>query len=427
MAVIRPFRGLRYTKKAGDIASLACPPYDIVSEKERLSLLEENPYNMIRLELPEGDDPYAEAKAMLDRWAGDEILTHDEDEGIYIYEEEFLTRIDHGETKKLRGFICRVRLEDFSSKVILPHEETLSKAKEDRLKLMKSTFCNFSQIYSLYKDEGRVTGQRLDNLVSSAKPRYEFSDGLVTHRMWVINDRLAIKAIADDFADRKLYIADGHHRYETALSFRNYLRESGTYCPGAGYVMMMLVDMEHPGLEVFPTHRLIKGLENFDGERLIKDCGEYFYTEERDDITEIEAQLTELYRDNKKAFGYYGGGDSWVLLTLKDESIMDKVLPERSEAGRKLDVAILHSLILEKLLGIDSENMAGGLNLSYTRSAAEALDSVRNGGSQCAFIINPTKVSEIGAVADAGEKMPQKSTYFYPKIKTGLVMNDLRV
>lgn len=382
---------------------------------------------MIRLELPKGENPYEEAKSLLDEWLESDIMTHDEEEGIYIYEEEFKTQVDHGETKKLRGFICRVQVEDFSAGIVLPHEETLSKAKEDRLNLMKSTFCNFSQIYSLYIDEKHVTSNRLDNLASTTKPRYEFDDGLVIHRMWVVNDKLSIAAIAEDFADRKLYIADGHHRYETAINFRNYCRDNGIYCPGSNYVMMMLVDMAHPGLVVFPTHRLIKGIDNFDGEKLMNDCKEFFFAEEREDVSDMEKKLTELYNEGKKAFGYYGGNEKWTLLTLKDLSVMENVLPDKSEASRGLDVSVLHSLILEKLLGIDKENMASGKNLVYTRSFDEAISEVDAKNAQCAFIINPTRVEEIGAVARAGEKMPQKSTYFYPKIITGLCINDLKL
>jgi uncharacterized protein (DUF1015 family) len=425
MAVIKPFNAIRYTQNAGKIEALACPPYDIISDSEREALIERNPYNMVRLELPKGEDPYTEAKTTLEKWISEDIMTHDEAPGIYIYEEEFKVSVDHGETKKLKGFICRVRVEDFKNNVVLPHEETLSKAKEDRLNLMKATGCNFSQIYSLYIDDQHSTLQRIENLSATTAPRYEFDDGLVVHRLWVVNDTVAINAIAEDFADRKLYIADGHHRYETAINYRNYCRENNIYCPGSEYVMMMLVDMAHPGLVVFPTHRLIKNLDSFDAEKLINDCKEYFITEKRTDVTVMEDVLKKLYDDGKKAFGFYAGKGIWTLLTLKDISVMNNILPDKSEASRQLDVSVLHNLILEKLLGIDKENMANQVNLTYTRSFEEAVTSVDNGESQCAFIINPTRVEEIGAVAAAGEKMPQKSTYFYPKIITGLAINDL--
>ena len=421
MAEIKPFRALRYTAKAGDIAKLTCPPYDIISEKERLAFLSENPHNVVRLELPKGEDPYAEAGRTLKSWVDGEILRRDTDPGFYIYEEEFEAC---GIRKKVKGFVCLVKLEEFSKGIILPHEETLSKAKEDRFRLMEATGCNFSQIYSLYMDEAHTTGARLDAL-SSGKPRYEFSDGAVTHRMWIVNDREAIGAIAADFENRKLYIADGHHRYETALNYRNRRRELGKDTGSEDYVMMMLVDMEHDGLVVFPTHRLVRGLADFSADRLLAACGEKFEVAPEQDIGTIEAKLNELYRMEKKAFAFYGGGDGWTLLVLKDSGAMKDALPEKSDAYRNLDVSVLHSLILEKYLGIDKENMAKQVNLTYTRSFAEAVNSVKNGDSQCAFILNPTRVTEIRDVAAAGEKMPQKSTYFYPKLITGLVMNQL--
>lgn len=231
---------------------------------------------------------------------------------------------------------------------------------------------------------------------------------------------MAIAAICEDFAERKLYIADGHHRYETAIHFRDWCHEQGL-CPEGGeadYVMMMLVDMEHEGLVVFPTHRLVRDLPGFDEEALLRGCADYFDLERRTDVSNMEAVLSGLYNEGKKAFGYYGGGEEWVLLTLKDISVMEKVLPDKSAASQGLDVSVLHSLVLEKVLGIDAENMAKQINLTYTRSFEEAVSSVREGKSQCAFILNPTRVTEIRDVAAAGEKMPQKSTYFYPKLIT---------
>ena len=421
MAEIKPFRALRYTGKAGDIAKLTCPPYDIISEEQRLAYLAENPHNVVRLELPKGENPYGQAGETLKSWLADGILRRDSDPGFYIYEEEFEA---YGVRKKVKGFVCLVKLEEFSKGIVLPHEETLSKAKEDRFHLMEATGCNFSQIYSLYMDEAHTTGARLDAL-SSGKPRYEFSDSAVTHRMWIVNDREVIKAICADFENRKLYIADGHHRYETALNYRNRRREQGTATGGEDYVMMMLVDMEHDGLVVFPTHRLVRGLKDFNAEKLLAACGEKFEVTPEEDIGTAETNLNDLYLQGKKAFAFYAGGSGWTLLVLKDPGAMDAVLPDKSEAYRGLDVSVLHSLILEKYLGIDKENMANQVNLTYTRSSAEAVESVKKGESQCAFILNPTRVTEIRDVAAAGEKMPQKSTYFYPKLITGLVMNRL--
>lgn len=425
MAEIKGYKGLRFNcEKAGKIEELVCPPYDIISDQQREEYIKTNPHNIIRLELPKGDDKYNKAAEILKDWLEKGILVKEDKPAIYIYEEEFTA---YGERKAIKGIICRVKLEEFSKGIILPHEFTLSKAKEDRLNLMKATNCNFSQIYSLYMDGGKNTLGKIDNL-SKSEPDIQLQDNdNVTHRMWIIKDEKAIADICSDFTDRKLYIADGHHRYETALNYRNYLREQGLAKEGdaCDYQMMMLVDMEHPGLVVFPTHRLVRNLDSFNAERVIDSCKEYFDVTEHSDINTIESTLMELYNQGKKAYAFYCGGSSYKLLVLKDTNIIKKLLPNASTATQQLDVTILHTLILEKIFGIDAENMAKQINLTYTKIFDEAISSVQQGNSQCAFILNPTRVSEIREVASNGEKMPQKSTYFYPKMITGLVMNQL--
>lgn len=425
MAEIKGYKGLRFNcEKAGKIKELVCPPYDIISDQQREEYIKTNPHNIIRLELPKGDDKYNKAAEILKDWLENGILIKEDKPAIYIYEEEFTA---YGERKAIKGIICRVKLEEFSKGIILPHEFTLSKAKEDRLNLMNATNCNFSQIYSLYMDGGKNTLGKIDSL-SKSEPDIQLQDNdNVTHRMWIIKDEKAIADICSDFADRKLYIADGHHRYETALNYRNYLREQGLAKEGdaCDYQMMMLVDMEHPGLVVFPTHRLVRNLDSFNAERVIDGCKEYFDVTEHSDINTIESTLMELYNQGKKAYAFYCGGSSYKLLVLKDTNIIKKLLPNASTATQQLDVTILHTLILEKIFGIDAENMAKQINLTYTKIFDEAISSVQQGNSQCAFILNPTRVSEIREVASNGEKMPQKSTYFYPKMITGLVMNQL--
>ncbi|MDP4120171.1 MAG: DUF1015 domain-containing protein [Bacillota bacterium] len=426
MAEIKGFKGLRYnTEKAGEIETLCCPPYDIISDAQRLDYIKENEYNIIRLELPKGENPYNEAADILNNWLQNDILVRENKEAIYIYEQDFSA---YGACKSVKGLICRVKIEEFSKGVVLPHEETLSKAKEDRLNLMKATNCNFSQIYSLYMDEEHKTTKALDEL-SKGEPDLCVTDpDNVTHKMWIITDEDAISSIAADFIDRKLYIADGHHRYETALNYRNYLRGAGKAKPGdaCDYQMMALVDMQHEGLVVFPTHRLVRDLPSFDCEKAKKDCAEYFDIIEKTDVSSMEAELDVLFKSGKKAFGMYCGGDNYTILVLKDMKVINEMLPQKSEASRGLDVTVLHTLILQKLFKIDAENMAKQINLTYTKIFDEAIDSVKSGKSQCAFILNPTKVTEIRDVASAGEKMPQKSTYFYPKLITGFVVNQLQ-
>lgn len=423
MATLKGMRALRFSEKAGEISKLCCPPYDIISEEQRLGYIAENEHNVIRLELPKGEEPYKEASSILAKWLEEGILTRDE-ESLYVYEEEFTVGAD---TMKVKGIIGRVKLEEFSKGIVLPHEETLSKAKEDRLNLMKATGCNFSQIYSLYMDDGNKTRPQVDEL-SKGAPEIEFADEAgVIHRLWKTSDAETIAKIAADFEDRKLYIADGHHRYETGINYRNYMRENGLAKEGdeCDYIMMMLVEMENEGLKVFPTHRLVRDLPDFSKEKLLEAASEYFDITSLTGVESIEPELERYYNEGKKAFALFCGGDSYDMLVLKDISVMENVLPGCSDALRGLDVSVLHSLVLERSMGIDKANMAAQINLTYTKIFEEAIDGVNNGNFQCAFILNPTRVSEIRDVAQAGEKMPQKSTYFYPKLITGLVMNKL--
>ncbi len=426
MAEIKPFRGMRYnTELAGEIAQLCCPPYDIISEEERLSYIAENEYNVIRLELPkEGEDVYKQAGEILDLWREKGVLVHEDKPAVYIYEEEFNA---YNKRSSVKGIIARVKVEEFSKGVILPHEFTLSKAKTDRFNLMKATNCNFSQIYALYMDEEHTTLKTID-VLSKGDPDQKFTDNdHITHKLWIITDEKVIQKLTADFADRKLYIADGHHRYETALNYRDYCRANGISKEGdpQDYQMIYLVDMQHPGLVVFPTHRMVRDLENFDRDEVLRGCEEYFDIKKFTSVGNINSELGKQYKQGNKAFGFYCGKGEWYLLVLKDIGVMSKVLPDLSPASQQLDVSVLHSLILEKTMGIDKENMANQINLTYTKFFEEAIMKVDRGEFQCSFILNPTRVTEIRDVAAAGEKMPQKSTYFYPKMITGMVMNDL--
>ncbi len=424
MAEIRPFCALRFTESAGPLEELICPPYDIISEEQRKAYLQTNKNNIIRLELPRDEaDPYGEAEKTLRAMLDAGVLKQDEQPALYVYEIEFSLENNPNERYRLHGMVGQVHLEEFDKGIVLPHEETLSKAKEDRLNLMKATGCNFSDVYSLYNDAtGNV--QKVLAAAMEQTPLCEVTDEAgLTHRLWAITDADALLAITTQLADTKLYIADGHHRYETAINYRNYLREHGTPVgENSDYIMMMVVEMSHPGLVVFPTHRLLRGLENFSAEAVTAACADDFYIKEMP-LCALHEQLNKAYEAGEKAFGFYSGGNTATLMTLKDTAVMDRLLPQLSVASRHLDVNVLHTLVLERLLGIDKANMAQQINLTYTRSLHEALDGVNNGHYQASFILNPTRVSEIRDVAAAGEKMPQKSTYFYPKLITGLTMN----
>ena len=421
MAEIKGFKGMRFAQQAGALDKLTCPPYDIISEEQRLGYLAENEHNIIRLELPKGEEPYATAGKVLKEWLADGTLMREDKEAVYIYEEEFTAK---GKTMTIKGFIAACKLEEFSKGIVLPHEETLSKAKEDRLNLMKATGCNFSQIYSLYMDDGSKTRPKIDALSAGAPDLQLTDENGIIHRMWIVSDEADVASICADFTDRKLYIADGHHRYETGINYRNWCRENGTPVGAdSDYIMMMMVEMENEGLVVFPTHRLVRDLESFDRDAVLAKIADKFEVTHESGIENIESELDALYAEGKKAYALYCGGNEWDKLVLKDISVMEKALPGCSKALRELDVSVLHTLILEDSFGIDKANMAAQINLTYTRVFDEAIEGVKSGKFQCAFILNPTRVSEIRDVAAAGEKMPQKSTYFYPKLITGMVMN----
>jgi uncharacterized protein (DUF1015 family) len=418
MATIKGFKGLRYTEKAGSLKELCCPPYDIISEKERQELLKTNPHNIIRLELPTsykdgegvvGTAAYEEAGKVLDNWLHQGILADDKQENIYVY--EFSFTLD-GITRSVKGFIPLIKIHEFSENIILPHEETLSKAKTDRFNLMTATGANFSQIYSLFSDEKNDVLAVLESATTSS-PISEFTDEAdVTHKLWKISDFDVISKIADLMRDKQVFIADGHHRYETALNYMKSVNGGGT----SSFVPMFLVSMENPGLAVFPTHRIVRDYKSFNYTDLIAKSGEYFNITENLSKDESLKLSDEAFKTEKNAFVIYYGG-KYTLMILKNKMGNDVL--------SNLDVSVLHSLVLERLLGIDKENMAAQTNLTYIKDLNDAISAVDNGTANCAFLMNATRISEIRDVSLVGGKMPQKSTYFYPKLTTGLVMNRI--
>jgi len=417
MAIIKPFKGLRYSDNAGDLEQLCCPPYDIINDNEREKLIDTNDYNIIRLEKPEQTpEGYKDAAKTLAEWLKEGILRDDEADCIYAYEFSFF---DSGNIRAVKGFVSLVQLHEFAEGVVLPHEETLSKAKTDRFSLMTETGCNFSQIYSLYQDPTNL-GLSILNYATMGEPTSEFTDkDTVTHKLWAISDPEVIAKLTKLMADKKVYIADGHHRYETALAYKAANTGGTSDC-----VPMFLVNMENPGLTVWPTHRIVRDLKGFDYRMILAKSMQYFEVAEHHSCEKSIAALNEAAKNGKNAFVMYTG-DRFTLMTLKDPNIMNSILADKAESLRSLDVSVLHSLVLERLFGIDKENMAAQRNLTYTRDFNEAISAVKSKTANCSFLLNSTPIQAISDVASTGEKMPQKSTYFYPKLTTGLVMNRI--
>lgn len=437
MATIAPFNGLRFnTDIVGDLSAVTAPPYDIISPEQQKQLYDAHPFNVIRLEngeeFPEDDEThnkYTRSAEFLEDWMQSEVLRQDFTPSVYVYGQKFTLK--DGRTLSYKGLMCLVKLEEFEKKIILPHEETLSKAKTDRLNLMRATGANFSPIYSIFNDNGGAVAEIIRK-ASADEPQNSFvSADKVTQSLWQVSDGDTIAKLAEAFATKQLFIADGHHRYETALNFRNEMIKQNPKHTGNelyNYIMMFLVPMEEKGLVVFPTHRLVKNVTNFNEAELIDRLGENFDVSKifaYSGISEaIERKLAENGED--KVFAMYTGKDYYYFLRLKSTDIAKHENILKSEAYRLLDVTILHTLILGKYFGINAENMKNQTNLCYTRDAAEAEKTVKDGDFQCAFFLNPTKIKEIKEISLANEKMPQKSTYFYPKLITGLIMNKFQ-
>jgi len=432
MASVAPFCGIRYHHDlAQDLARLITPPYDVISPADQEHLYRAHPNNIIRLELGRtlpGDNAtenrYTRASRFYRQWLAQGILQKEDRPAFYLYRQEFT--ID-GTPKIRTGIIGAVKIEPYEKKVILPHEETLSSAKADRLELMRACRASFSPIFGLYADPTGTLDELLARVAAREAAASCTDDEGHKHALWLITEDDETDAIAAGLADKQIFIADGHHRYETA---QTYQKERGETPPDAPwhFVMMTLVNLYDPGLVILPTHRLIKNLPGLDFAAFLASLASNFLIAEYrlGDGGSLDHFLTMLQAtgaEGRHAFGLCADGANLYLLVLKNTVDPDRVLgPGRSAAWRRLDVAILQSLVLERLLGIDETACRQGEFLSYTRDAGEAMAALAAGTHQLAFLLNATPVTSVTAVAQSGEKMPQKSTFFYPKLMTGLVM-----
>jgi uncharacterized protein (DUF1015 family) len=358
------------------------------------------------LEYPDSGAPGA--TRTLEEWIANGILKRDTSPAFYIYEQEFPF---HGQRRTMKGLLCRVKTD--GDEAIAEFCETEPEQTEDRLALLRAADCEFSPVQMLYEDDGRKTMSRV-NMLSRGKPRFAFTYQGVNHRLWVINDLLILRTIREDFEGRRLRIADGCNRFAAPKK------------AGRGSVFAYLTDLEQD-VAWIPFHCAVNA-GGFDAIRFLAECQPFFQVISRDAVSlriadEIESNLDALYRQGKMAFGLYTGGRIWTLLICKDTDVLDAVLPEKGEACRRLDSSILHSLILDKLLGINpgqTENQC-----SFTLSAEEAVRSVETGEYQCAFLLNPPRLREICEIADAGDKAPPKTACSYPSVLAGLVMSPV--
>jgi uncharacterized protein (DUF1015 family) len=434
MAIIRPFRALRYnTQDPLSLALVTAPPYDCITPRERDELYRTHPHNIVRLDLGQdapGDNAhhnkYIRAATLMAKWQQAGILVRDPEPAVYLYQQEF--EVD-GRTYLREGFLARVGLEEFGAGRIFPHEETMPGPKEDRLKLLRATRANLSPIFALYPDPANAVTQPLRD-VCRCEPISQTVDGEgVVHRLFSCARTECVRSVVAGMADKPLFIADGHHRYETALAYRQELEAAGEKIgpdhPAAS-TLMLCVSMHHPGLAVLPTHRILHGLPGLATERLRAATEEHFRWHE---LIGAEATSGRLAQHLKEAEGHAFG--LWTrdtvkafLLTLKDPKVMDQLAADHSKAWRKLDVAVLERVLLKHDLPKAVDGIAD-LRLSYAHLAQQAFDAVHEEGADAAFVLRPLPVQSLQDVASQGERMPAKSTYFYPKAISGLVINPL--
>ena len=417
MADIQPLRALHYNlEKTHGLQDVIAPPYDVISPPQRAQLAARSSYNVVRIDLPQGDDPYAAAAHELASWREQGVIVEDDKPALWALEQEY--RGPDGRRRTRRGFLARVRIEEYGAGRIRPHERTHPGPKEDRLRLTRATRANLSPIFSLFDDPDEAAWHALGP-ATAEEPwgRATEADG-TEDRLWRITDATVIAAVQTALHDAELLIADGHHRYETA---RTYAEEVSGEGPQR-YVLMDLVALQDPGLTVFPTHRLLKNLTSDQQEALAHAIRRHFAIDE----LMSTADLPPTSDPASIRLGYIDSHFQRPFrLTLTDQQAVDDALPGRTEAYRQLDTAVLEALILKGALGMTDEDIDHLRQLGYARDAAEALDLVKRGEYDATFLMAPVPIERVQAIAAAGESMPPKSTYFFPKVPTGLIFNPL--
>ena len=427
---ILPFRGLRYNpKKIGGIGQVIAPPYDVIKDEQRISLEHQHANNVVRLILSqpcerdtETDNQYTRSVATLRNWISEGVLIQDASPSYYVYDQSFTT-LD-GQAYTRRALISVGKLEPFGTGMVFPHEKTLAAPKADRLNLMRACHANLSPIFLLYPDPDGEIENSMVRFTSSNPPLIDVPEVFgSTHRLWRLDDVAVTREIQSGFEDKSLVIADGHYRYETAVAFRDELRAQATEWTGEegyNYMMMNLVRMESPGLVVLAIHRLLNGLSADRITQAVNQLPESFNVTMHKNQGDLLENLHAL-AGRCSAFGMYTGDGYFRLLMPR---IDEKTKPPASES---LDVTLLHDCLIKRNFGIDTTIPTHQKQVSYTVNTDEAIHYVKGGEGRVALLMNPTLVSQVNEVATGNETMPQKSTYFYPKMATGFVFNLLNV
>ncbi len=432
MVRIAPFRGLLYNpKRISDISKVVAPPYDVINPEEQERLHRRSPYNIVRLILNQEANSYEQASALFNRWQKEGVLAREEHPAIYFLRQRF--RLRTGEEKERLGFFALVQLEDFSEGSIHPHERTLEGPKEDRLRLMLACHANLSSIFALYSEPKQTINRVLAEHTQGVPPAVATQDpNGGASLLWSIRDTELISAVQKAMVNQPLLIADGHHRYEASLRYRDHLRHERTNSSGReafNFALMHFANTKDNGLVILPTHRLVRGFTPIPFRRLEELLQKYFFIEPypktRDGRRDF---LKALKSGRKKRYpigSTFGNDPRYLILRLKSKRTMKKLAPEMSASLQELDVSILHRLILQHILGMSPERQLQQGVIRYLEDEEEALEAVDQERDQAAFILNPPQSEQVFSVALQGERMPQKTTFFYPKLLSGLVINKI--
>lgn len=423
MPEIAAFRGITYNpEKISASDDVLCPPYDVIAPELQEQLYAKSEFNAVRLELPKEENKYDVAAERLQLWLEQGILREDNEEAIYPYHQTFTTK--EGKVYTRKGFIARCRLYEFEKGVVLPHEKTLTGPKKDRLQLFIKTKANISPIFGLYSDKERHADRALEQFTQSTAPFIDAMDYQnARNQVWRCTDRTIIEQVYSTLKDKQMFIADGHHRYETAIHYRNLQIENNPHHTGHeayNFIMVYMTNMSDEGLIVFPTHRLLHSLEKFNFEELVEKLRSFFGVQELSNKQKLKEFLA------CHPHGAFGVVAKQKILGIHLACDLDKAIPEQMPRELKaLDVTLLHHLVIGKMLGVSLEAQALQTNLNYSKDIDEVFEAVQSGQAQLGFVMNPTSISEVEAVAKIGELMPQKSTFFFPKVLTGAVMYRL--
>ncbi len=432
MVRIAPFRGILYnSKKVRDPSKVVAPPYDVISAHEQERLHRKSPHNVVRLILNQEPNPYDEAARLFEQWQTDDVLVRADQPAIYFLSQRF--PLKNGKQIERLGFIALTRIEDFSDGSIHPHENTFQGPRDDRMNLLHACKANLSPIFGLYSQPRQTITEALEEHVRGVSPDIHVKEeGKGSSTLWQITDSDIIGQVQRQMQDQPLLIADGHHRYEAAMNYRNQLRAEQSQWTGReayNYVMMYFSNMTEDGLVILPTHRLVRDFDSMPFLQLEGSLQKYFnvdqFPKNQDGRRSFLQELQKGGKKHRLIGASFKGDPRYLILRLKNKKAMQNLGKEMSAALLELDVTILHHLILEQVLGLAPERQVMGDAISYPQDEEEALKAVEKGEYKAAFILGPPRAQEILAIALGGEKMPQKSTYFYPKILSGLVINKI--